>query len=51
MEDSPENIINFDATDNTVIRIRAQDTVKQIYYPRQFQIQTFEGTLFKVCKF
>jgi len=44
MADSPVNIINFDATHNTVIRIREQDTVNQIYYPRQFQVQTFEGT-------
>ena len=43
MSDSPKNIIGFDATHNTVIRIREQDTVNQVYYPRQFQIKTFEG--------
>jgi hypothetical protein len=43
MSDSPDNIIGFDATHNTVIRIREQDIVNQIYYPRQFQIKTFEG--------
>ncbi len=39
MSDSPDNIISF-----TVIRIREQDIVNQIYYPKQFQIKTFEGT-------
>ena len=43
MNDSPESIINFDATHNTVIRIREQDTVNQVYYPRQLQIQTYQG--------
>ena len=43
MNDSPESIINFDATHNTVIRIREQDIVNQVYYPRQFQIQTYQG--------
>ncbi len=46
MEDSPENIINFDATHNTVIRVREQDNLNQIYYPRQIQFQSFEGTTF-----
>ncbi len=41
MSDSLANIINFDATHNTVIRIREQDIVNQIKYPRQFQIQTY----------
>ena len=44
MADSPDNIINFDATHNTVIRIREQDIVNQINYPRQFQVQTYQGT-------
>ena len=43
MNDSPESIINFDATHNTVIRIREQDIVNQVYYPRQLQIQTYQG--------
>jgi hypothetical protein len=38
MEDHPECIINFDATHNTVIRIREQDTINQYYYPRQMWI-------------
>ena len=46
MEDSPENIINFDATHNTVIRVREQDTINQYYYPRQIQFQSFQGTTF-----
>jgi hypothetical protein len=29
MNDSPESIINFDATRNTVIRIREQDIVNK----------------------
>ena len=44
MNDSVEAIINFDATHNTVIRIREQDIVNQVYYPRQLQIQTYQGT-------
>ena len=46
MEDSPENIIKFDATHNTVIRIREQDNLNQVYYPRQIQFQSFQGTTF-----
>ena len=46
MSDSPECLINFDSTHNTVIRIREQDTVNQIYYPRQLQIQSYQGTAF-----
>ena len=46
MEDSPDNIINFDATHNTVIRVREQDTINKYYYPRQIQFQSFEGTTF-----
>ena len=38
MADSPDNIINFDATHNTVMRIREQDTVNQIYYPNQYAL-------------
>ncbi len=44
MNDSVDAIINFDSTHNTVIRIREQDIVNSIYYPRQFQIQTYQGT-------
>ena len=44
MNDSVDAIINFDSTHNTVIRIREQDIVNQIYYPRQLQIQSFQGT-------
>ena len=44
MNDSVEAIINFDITHNTVIRIREQDIVNQVYYPRQLQIQSFQGT-------
>ena len=44
MNDSVDAIINFDATHNTVIRIREQDIVNQVYYPRQLQIQTYQGT-------
>jgi hypothetical protein len=40
MKDSPENSINFDATHNTDIRVREQDTVNQYYYPCQIQFQT-----------
>ena len=46
MSDTPANIINFDTTHNTVIRIREQDIVNNIYYPRQLQIQSYEGTAF-----
>jgi hypothetical protein len=46
MEDSPDNIINFDTTHNTVIRFREQDIINNIYYPRQIQFQSFEGTTF-----
>ena len=46
MSDSPECLINFDSTHNTVIRIREQDIVNQIYYPRQLQIQSYQGTAF-----
>jgi len=46
MEDSPDNIINFDTTHNTVIRVREQDVINNIYYPRQIQFQSFEGTTF-----
>jgi hypothetical protein len=46
MNGSPESIINFDATHNTVIRIREQDVVNSIHYPRQFQIQSYQGTAF-----
>ena len=44
MSDTPTPIINYDATHNTIIRISEQDTVNQIYYPRQVQIQTYQGT-------
>ena len=44
MNDSVEAIINFDSTHNTVIRIREQDIVNQVYYPRQLQIQSVQGT-------
>ena len=43
MSDTPANIINFDASHNTVIRIREQDIVNQ---PRQLQIQSYQGTSF-----
>jgi hypothetical protein len=46
MSDSPHSIINYDATHNTVIRISEQDIVSQIYYPRQTQFQTYQGTTF-----
>ena len=46
MSDTPNAIINYDATHNTIIRISEQDTVNQIYYPRQLQIQTYQGTAF-----
>jgi hypothetical protein len=46
MSDNPTPIINYDATHNTIIRISEQDTVNQIYYPRQLQIQSFQGTTF-----
>ena len=46
MSDTPTPIINYDATHNTIIRISEQDTVNQIYYPRQLQIQSFQGTTF-----
>ncbi len=42
--DTPDNIIIIDATHNTVIRIREQDIVNQIFDPRRFQIQTYHGT-------
>ena len=44
MSDTPNSIINYDATHNTVIRIGEQDIVNQIYYPRQIQFQTYQGT-------
>ena len=44
MSNSPDNIINFEATHNTVIRIGGHNTINQIYFPRQFQFPTFEGT-------
>ena len=44
MSDTPHSIINYDATHNTVIRVSEQDTVNQIYYPRQIQFQTYQGT-------
>jgi hypothetical protein len=46
MSDSPDNIINHDAIHNTVIRIREQDTVNQIYYPHQIKLQSHQGTAF-----
>jgi hypothetical protein len=46
MGDTLTPIINYDATHNTVIRISEQDTVNQIYYPRQLQIQSFQRTTF-----
>ena len=46
MSDSPNAIINYDTTHNTIIRISEQDTVNQIYYPRQLQIQSYQGTAF-----
>jgi hypothetical protein len=46
MSDTPHSIINYDATHNTVIRISEQDIVNQIYYPRQIQFQTYQGTTF-----
>ncbi len=46
MSVSPECLINFDATHNTIIRVREQDIVNQIYYPRQIQFQSFQGTAF-----
>jgi hypothetical protein len=46
MSDTPNAIINYDATHNTIIRISEQDTVNQIYYPRQLQIQSYQGTAF-----
>ncbi len=33
--DSPDKIISFDATHNTIIRIRGQDIVNQVNFPRQ----------------
>jgi hypothetical protein len=44
MNDTPNPIINYDATHKTIIRISEQDTVNQIYYPRQLQIKSFQGT-------
>jgi hypothetical protein len=46
MIDTPTPIISYDATHNTIIRISEQETVNQIYYPRQLQIQSFQGTTF-----
>jgi len=46
MEDNPEFIIDFDATHNTVIRVREQDNINQYYYPRKIQFQLFQGTTF-----
>jgi hypothetical protein len=46
MSDTPHSIINYDATHNTVIRISEQDIVNQIYYARQIQFQTYQGTTF-----
>jgi hypothetical protein len=44
MSDTPNPMIHYDATHNTIIRISEQDTVNQIYCPRQLQIKTFQGT-------
>ncbi len=44
MGDTPNAMINDDVTHNTVLRIGEQDTVNQIYYPRQVQIQTYRET-------
>jgi hypothetical protein len=44
MSDTPNAIIKYDVTHNTVLRIGEQGTVNQIYYPRQVQIQTYQGT-------
>ncbi len=44
MNDSLDAIINFDSTHNTVIRIREQDILNSIYYPKQFQSQSYQGT-------
>jgi hypothetical protein len=46
MSDTPHSIIKYNATHNTVIRISEQDIVNQIYYPRQIQFQTYQGTTF-----
>ncbi len=46
MSDTPDSIINFDATHNTIIRVREQDIVNQIYYPRQIPFQSYQGTAF-----
>jgi hypothetical protein len=46
MSDTPNAIFNYDATHNTIIRMSRQDTVNQIYYPRQLQIQSYQGTAF-----
>ncbi len=46
MEDNQECIINVDATHNTVIRVREQNTINQYFYPRQIQFQSYQGTAF-----
>ncbi len=46
MSDTPHSIIDYDATHNTVNRICEQDIVNQIYYPRQIQLRTYQGTTF-----
>ncbi len=43
MSDTPHSIINYDATHTTVIRISEQNTVNQIYFPRQIQFQTLNN--------
>jgi hypothetical protein len=46
VSDTLDSIIKFDATHNTVTKVREQDIVNQIYYPRQIQFQSFQGTSF-----
>ncbi len=48
VSDSPDRIINYNATHNAVIRKREQDTVNQIYYPRQIQLRSHKEQHFQI---
>jgi hypothetical protein len=45
MSNTPNAMINYDATHNTIIRIRERDIVNSIYCPRQLQNQSTNAWL------
>jgi hypothetical protein len=46
MSDSPDSIINYNVTHNTVIRTSKEGRVIQIFYPGQIPLQSHQGTIF-----